>query len=212
MRFAGSERNQSRPDVATLRIGVTPCTDQILELRKNGYSTRTYDVPNIAVVADEFDNRSQHVGIWLGSAVIATGRMTPGPQSVFETWSRGEADIPTGPNVVDISRITVRPDMRRLGLSAFVLLECLRRSMDGRFEFVVGATVPHGPIFNLLRRAGFADAGKVVELCESQGQRVEVQPMVAVPCPALANLWSDMQEEVQSRLALNNFLVSRESA
>lgn len=199
----------SRPNLKTLLVTVTPCTHQILELRKSGYSTRTYNVCNIDTMADEFDNRSQHVSVWLGSAAIATGRMTPGPQSVFEAWSRAKAEIPTGSHVVDISRIAVRPDMRRLGLSELVLLECLRRCADSGFGFIVGATVPGGPLHDLLKRIGFTDAGDIVEICESQGQQLHIQPMVVIPCPRLTKIWSEMQDESQSRLALNCFQITR---
>src|SRR5690348_11729361 len=146
----------------------TGCLDEILALRTLGYSTRHYNIEHIDTMADEFDDRSEHVTLWAGSEPVATARLTPGPRSVFGTWSHGKADIPTGPHVVDVSRVAVRPDMRKLGLSSFVLLECLRIAADRQFQFIVGASIPGGALFNLMKRVGFTEAGGVVELFESQ--------------------------------------------
>jgi predicted GNAT family N-acyltransferase len=158
-------------------------------------------------MADEFDDRSEHVTIWSASMPLATARLTPGPRSVFETWSLRQADIPTGSHVVDVSRVAVRPDMRKLGLSSFVVLECLRLAVERQFQFIVGASTPGGALFNLLKRTGFTEAGNVVELLESQGQRLDVQLMVATPSPRLVSAWCEMQEENRRRLAVNGFSI-----
>jgi predicted GNAT family N-acyltransferase len=188
------------PSKEVVTVTVTGCLDEILALRTLGYSTRQYNVQNIETMADEFDDRSEHVTLWAASEPVATARLTPGPRSVFETWSQGRGAAPTGPHVVDISRVAVRPDMRRRGLSALVVLECLRRAAEKECQFIVGASVPGGALVALMKRAGFTDTGAVVELVESQGQRVDVQLMVATPTPSLARVWCEMRDECQGRL------------
>jgi predicted GNAT family N-acyltransferase len=185
----------------------TGCLDEILALRTLGYSTRQYNVEHIETMADEFDHRSEHVTLWAASEPVATARLTSGPHSVFETWSQAKADIPTGSHVADVSRVAVRPDMRRLGLSSIVVLGCLRRAAEKQFRFVVGASMPGGALFNLMKRIGFTEAGNVVELYESQGQRVDVQLMVATPSQRLVSVWCDMEDECHKRLALNGFSI-----
>jgi predicted GNAT family N-acyltransferase len=193
----------------TAIVAVTRCATEILDLRTAGYSTREYDVGNIATMADEFDERSDHVSVWLAKTPVATARLTPGPRSVFEQWSQGKANIPTGEHVVDISRVAVRPDMRQLGLSSFVVLEALNQAAQRDFQFVVGATVLEGALLNFMTRIGFEAAGDIVELLESQGQRVRVQPMVLTPSPDLVRLWHDTHDDCLRRLARHGLIVQR---
>jgi len=179
---------------------ITSCRSDILDLRTLAYSTRAYDVPSIRTMADEFDDRSEHVCIWSASLPLAAARLTPGPRSVFETWSQGKAAIPTGSSVVDISRVAVRPEVRRLGLSTIVLLESLCRASERGFQFIVGATTPKGALAELLGRLGFDEAGGVVELVESQGQRVSVQPMVLAPTERVVRAWRDLLAQHRGRV------------
>jgi predicted GNAT family N-acyltransferase len=208
MHMAQSDPNGSSP--RTLTVTITSCVDDVLALRNAAYSTRDYNVRNIETMADEFDERSEHVTLWDGSAAIATARLTSGPDGVFEQWSRGKAKIPTGSHVADISRVAVRPDVRRLGLSSFVILECLRRAAERHFQVVVGATTREGALYDFLRRTGFVEAGSAVELLESQGQRITVQPMAVLVSPHLVRIWREMQEESQRRLAINGCSLRRD--
>jgi predicted GNAT family N-acyltransferase len=203
--------DRSDSPAALLTVTVTRCNDAILNLRNVGYSTREYDVRDIATLEDEFDACSHHVTLWSAAEPIATARLTPGPRAVFEQWSLGQAQIPTGAHVVDLSRVTVRPDMRLQGLSSFLILECLHQASAKRFEFVVGATTVDGALFAFMRRIGFAAAGDAVELLESQGQRLVVQPIVAMPSQRHQELWNEMQRECERRLAASGFHVRRAS-
>jgi GNAT superfamily N-acetyltransferase len=119
------------------------------------------------------------------------------------------SDIPTGEHVVDISRVAVRPDMRQLGLSSVVVLEALNQAAQRDFQFVVGATVLEGALLKFMTRIGFEAAGDIVELLESQGQRVRVQPMVLTPSPELVRTWRESQDDCLRRLARHGLIVQR---
>src|SRR5262249_39690366 len=81
------------------------------------------------------------IAVRVGGVLVAAGRLTPGPNAWFEFDSNGEADIPTGPDVMDFGRVVVAPAHRGRGHELFelVLIEGLLLSTARGFRWVVGA-------------------------------------------------------------------------
>ena len=54
--------------------------------------------------------KKKAIAVRIDNRIAAYGRLTPGPDSVFEKWTRGKASIPTGRHVMDLGRCLASPD------------------------------------------------------------------------------------------------------
>ena len=154
---------------------------------------------------DEFDSRSIYIVNEIEGSLAAYGRLTPGPHAVFETWSRGAARIPTGPNVADLGRCMVAPEHRGLDLITLVCLDGLLLAREMGFECVVGAVVPGRKLAAMLYEIGFRDSGPIVKSYEENGAIFTLQPLVAT-C-AKGGLWEELRQALVEKLAGKGYAV-----
>jgi len=154
---------------------------------------------------DEFDSRSIYVVNEVQGKLAAYGRLTPGPRSVFETWSQGVAQIPTGPNVADLGRCMVAPEHRGLDLITLVCLDGLLLAAEMGFDYVVGAVVPGRKLAAMLYEIGFRDSGPIVQSYEENGAVFTLQPLVAA-CTQSAR-WEELRQRVVKKLAGRGYAV-----
>lgn len=179
-----NQKGQFRPVLIFTQNDFTPEIDQL----------RQICFPSIVPVVtakDEFDERSQHIIVQIQGKVAAYGRLTPGPNAVFEKWMRGKATIPTGTNTIDLSRCLVSPDYRGLGLLDLVFLAGLNVANEQGYHYVVGSVIPHEKVGPKLYRLGFVNAGKPLYEDEPNEPNILVQPLMC-DITKSAHLWSSV--------------------
>ncbi len=156
---------------------------------------------------DQFDARSIFPVVHIDGQIAAYGRLTAGLNAVFETWTAGAADIPTGPEVADLGRCLVAPAHRGSNLITLVCLEGLLLAAELGFKQVVGAVIPGRKLSAMLYEIGFRDSGGVVTEQEPNGNTVSIQPLVA--CCSQVAMWDAARSRVLEQLADKGYRVSR---
>lgn len=156
---------------------------------------------------DVFDDRSLHVTARVGSETIAAyGRMTPGPNAVFENWTYNKAQIPTGRNVLDLGRCLVNPDYRGLGLFDIICIAALLYAKDKDYKYVVGSYVPGTKVGGNLRELGFEASGEVVLEDEPTEVNVPIQPMV-IDLSVKYGLWPAIMQKRRAFLETKGYIL-----
>jgi hypothetical protein len=145
---------------------------------------------------EEFDNRSWFPLIYFDNELAAYGRLTPGPSSVFEVWTKGKAEIPTGTDVVDLGRCMVSPKFRGLDLLRLVCLEAFLLASKLGYSQIVGAVIPGRRAVEVLHSLGFSNSGVVVEASEPN-KTVLIQPLVISVSKNVEN-WIDLKGQILS--------------
>lgn len=112
---------------------------------------------------DRFDDRAVHVTAQIGVELAAYVRLVPGPDGYFEWTRRGQADIPTGSNVVDLTRGAVTPAFRGRALFELVLIEGLLYADDHGFSHAVGGAKVGRGFLPMLVELGFQKSGPPVQ-------------------------------------------------
>jgi hypothetical protein len=109
---------------------------------------------------DPFDDCAIHVTVHIGKALAAYVRLVPGPDGY---WTRrGQADIPTGHDVLDLTRGAVAPVFRGQSLFELVLLEGLLYASDHDFTHAVGGSKVGRGFLPMLLELGFQKSGPPV--------------------------------------------------
>lgn len=147
---------------------------------------------------DEFDGRSVHVTIWVDKAIAAYGRLTAGPQSVLEGWTRGAAQVPTGAHVVDYSRGCVAPAYRRRGVFQLLCVDILLAASASGFQQMVASVIPGKVHAHTMYELGFEDCGPPVIAYDSVGQSAVIQPLI-ISCPD-SDRWKQLRSTLLSRI------------
>jgi hypothetical protein len=122
---------------------------------------------------------------------------------VFSTWSKGAAEVPSGPDIADLGRCCVHPDYRRLELLRSVGLEGLIHSFSLNMAHVNGAHVPGRFLAASSQDMGFRSVGPCVESFEPNGNKT-YQP-VSCDLKSSADLWPAHREPVENHLAAHGF-------
>ena len=150
--------------------------------------------------ADEFEGRSVHVCYRVDDGLAAMTRLTAGPKAMFETWTAGAAEIPTGSEVVDLNRVVVAVRFRGLGLFRLVMVDSLLRSVEKGFVSVVGATKPGREIVPAMVEMGFEAAGPEVMVGDPVNGRFLIQPYVVWDVSRHEGRWREMFSQQRKRL------------
>ncbi len=163
---------------------------EIDKLRQNAFPS----VKPVDTSYDEFDGRSKHIVIKIDNVIAAYGRLTPGPNAVFENWTHGKAEIPTGEDVVDLGRCLVNSRFNGLGLLTLVFLAGVNYAKENGFKYVVGSVIPHEKVGPKLYKLGFLNCGNPVYEDEPNESNILVQPLA---CNVEQNhhLWSKVFQE-----------------
>lgn len=187
-------------NIVTVTVG-SECTPDMERLRRVGFPPRL----GVQFTVDEFDDRSSHVGHWVGGVLVGLIRLTPGPDAMFERWTVGEAVIPTGAAVVDLTRVVVAPEFRRMGLFKLIMLDALLRAAADGYTTVVGATKPGREILPAMYQMGFGPSGPVVLFHDPTSGPFEIQPCVVRGVPNRVSSWRGMYAEVRDKMATNGY-------
>lgn len=140
------------------------------------------------------------------SDLAAYARLTPGPMAVFETWTRGKASIPTGPNIIDLGRCLVAPQFRGLDLMMLVCLEALLISSRIGYDVVVGSVIPGRRTAEMLKFIGFENSGSPVQsFKEKPTGPYLIQPLVA-HCNQTDH-WATVRQELLRKLGMLSYWV-----
>jgi predicted GNAT family N-acyltransferase len=121
---------------------------------------------------DAFDAKSTHVVVRLDKQLLAYGRLTPGPEAVFYTWTKGKAQLPYGADSIDLGRCMVHPDFRRNNLFELICIVAMQYASSQGFNYINGAVVEGSPWVHTLERIGLQKSGPVV-----QGKSDLIQPL-----------------------------------
>jgi hypothetical protein len=125
--------------------------------------------------ADDFEARSIHVCYRIEGVLAAMARMTAGPNAVFEAWTAGAAEVPTGPHVVDLNRYVVARRFRMLGLFHVIMLDTLLRASAKGFTAAVGATKPGRRVGTAMLETAFEAIGPEVMVTDPVNGRFPIQ-------------------------------------
>lgn len=126
---------------------------------------------------DPFDDKSYFVVLRTNHELVGYGRLTPGPNSVFYTWSKGKAPLPNSNNSIDLGRCMIAPKYRGFELLKPLCLAGIMFSQLKKFHHVNGASIPNRGLVNMLEEIGFAKSGSPVKELEPNGNEVVIQPL-----------------------------------
>jgi predicted GNAT family N-acyltransferase len=139
---------------------------------------------------DNFDCNSLHITICIDKSIVAYARLTPGPNSVFHSWTQGKCSLPNDNESIDLGRMLVNGKFRGLGLLNLLLIEsCLQSYLLG-FKKINGTHIPEEiHMARCLHRVGFTNCGDTVVEHESGGISVLVQPVTCEITSDIVSLW-----------------------
>ena len=157
---------------------------------------------------EEFDSRSWFPLIYIDNELAAYGRLTPGPSSVFEVWTQGKAEIPTGTDVVDLGRCMVSPKFRGHDLFQVVCLEAFLVASKLGYRQIVGAVIPGRRVAAVLYGLGFRNSGVAVEAIEPN-KTVLIQPLV-ISISGNVEHWIDLKMQILSEIRKKGFEIADE--
>jgi hypothetical protein len=180
------------------------CSPRMEQLRREGFPPQS----SVQFTFDEFDGRSSHVCHWSGEMLIGMIRLTPGPDSMFERWTARKAVIPVGADVVDLNRVVVATQYRRMGVFKLIMLDSLLRAATGGFNAVVGATKPRREILPSMYQMGFESTGPVVLLRDPTSGPFEIQPCAVFEVGSRVALWREMYNEIRVKVEAQVYQVS----
>lgn len=126
-------------------------------------------------VVDDFDTRSQFIVVRLQEKLVAYGRLTPGPDSVFYSWTRATAELPNSSVSIDLGRCMVNPEYRGYDLLRVICLLGFLIAKEDGFHFINGASVPGRGLILLLEEIGYSQIGSQVTLFDPLGMQVVLQ-------------------------------------
>ena len=168
------------------------------------YGIRQLCYPDLSPI-DDFDGRSQHILLCKNENLIAYGRLTPGPDASFFTYTKGLAEIPNNAETMDLGFCMVHPDHRRKNFLELILLIGIYYSKQLGYKFMNGAIVPGSPWITSLRKSGFQEAGELV-----RGRIDIIQPLVCytekveVDWNSIVEMRRRFNENVSFKIAINN--------
>jgi hypothetical protein len=151
--------------------------------------------------ADQFDHRSMHVYITIAGHIAAYIRMTPGPDAVFRSWTKGTSALPNDDRTMDIGRILVSPRYQGWGLAKLVMLESLLHTSAWGLDKINGTYEPENELMKtLVGKLGFSDCGEQLWETESGEVSVWVQPTTCAISPELVALWQKERSNAYRRI------------
>lgn len=129
-------------------------------LRRVGYGLETTS-------QDQFDHdRSLHAVALIASEPVGMVRLTPGLPSVLASWCRGELAVPTGEDVVELTRGVVHPHWRRCGIYEALMIRTLLASKALGKRVATGVLEPGSRIQPFLRSLGFEIGSSAMRFCD----------------------------------------------
>ncbi|MBL0941232.1 MAG: hypothetical protein IBJ00_00650 [Alphaproteobacteria bacterium] len=133
-------------------------TEEMDQLRVQCFPT----YKNKSTSRDQFDERSKHIVVFVNNIIAAYGRLTPGPNAVFESWTQGRAQIPTGEDIIDLGRCCVSPLYRGTLLYETIILRGFQYAEDNKFKYVAGGYEVERYLGVRLLKLGFEHSGEAV--------------------------------------------------
>jgi predicted GNAT family N-acyltransferase len=125
---------------------------------------------------DEFDKKSAYLVIMRENELVAYGRLTPGPNSVFYTWSKGKIEMPNSKSSIDLGRCMVNPQYRGMDLLRVICILSLLYAKQKGYRYVNGTSRPGRGLMNMLEEIGYVKSGCIVNSYEPNGAVIQLQP------------------------------------
>lgn len=196
-------------ETATRRLTVrlersfTPAMEQ---LRRSGWNACP-----AGAARDEFDDDSVYVVVSTADGLVGMVRVTRADPSVLGMWSNGQAPLPRGRDVAELTRGVVVASMRRLGIYRLAMLETLLRLPALGIRFATAAIEPDLPARRFLTELGFRPEGEPIVFDDYPRSRTLAQPIVlAVEAHDVA-VWEALRERQVDRLLDAGYVVQLES-
>jgi GNAT superfamily N-acetyltransferase len=108
-----------------------------------------------STTGDEFDNDSIFVFAFAENEVVGMIRLTTGLYGPLQNWAVEKSPLPSGDDVVQMTRAVVRPRFRRRGVFTSMMLSAIEYSTAKEIRLASVAIEPHSSIRNVLEDIGF---------------------------------------------------------
>ena len=179
------------------------CTTSIVELREVAYELGSSG-------ADSFDSSSSFVVGEIEGRVVGSIRLTDSEiASPLRQWSGGKAALPHGKGVLELTRGTVHPGKRNLGIYKWMMLRAVREAAQCGFSKAVAAVEEGYYLKDYLYELGFRDVGKVIPFDDAPREGTLCQPMVCDLQEMRAG-WDSIEKELDDRGKQKHVIVVNE--
>jgi len=150
---------------------------------------------------DEFDDRSHFIVIRQFGELVGYGRLTPGPNSVFYTWTNGKGEIPNSEQSIDLGRCMLYPKFRGHDFLRVICIVGFVIAKKLRYEYINGASLPGRGLISLLEEIGYEKSGNIVNLYDPLGAIVPIQLFTCNLNSNKANLPMMLSQQCEKLLA-----------
>jgi hypothetical protein len=189
------------PHLLTVRLE-RRLTNELDALRRDGW-----DACSALSARDEFDDESVHVVVSEQDRAVGMIRVTLSDRSVLGTWSNGQAPLPHGADVAELTRGVVVESMRRHGIYRLAMLETVLSLRGLGAGAATAAIEPDFPGWPFLRQLGFLAVGAPVVFDDFPRSRTLAQPIVLGIDPGSTGRWEDMRGIQLERLLAAGYAV-----
>jgi len=149
---------------------------------------------------DEFDAFSQHLTVSIDGTLVGVVRTTTAPPSVLKAWSNGQAPLPYGPAVAEITRGVIAASARGLGLYSLAMLETVLRLPALGVRAATAAIEPHFVGRRFLGELGFTPVGPPIPFDDRPRRGTIVQCLVLPIDAGRETSWIAMRQALIRRL------------
>lgn len=150
---------------------------------------------------DEFDDISYFIVIREIEKIIAYGRLTPGPNSVFHKWSKGLCEIPNSASSIDLGRCMVHPDYRGYDFLKVICIAGFLYAKEIGYTYINGAARPGRGLINMLEQIGYKQCGHITDAHFPDGSIVPLHLFTANLTTNEVNLELMLNEVCESLLS-----------
>ena len=160
---------------------------------------------------DPFDVRSSHVVAYVDGIPVGMVRETPSCPSVLTSWARGAWSLPTGADVVELTRGVVAERYRRHGVYRLLMLE-LMAALAADTRIATAAIEADFVGRSFLERVGFAASGDERRFWDAPRDATFAVPIFSPVDAARRNRWRTMLAEWRERMVVRGVAVSGTAA
>ena len=150
---------------------------------------------------DEFDALSQHLTVSIDGTLVGAVRTTMVPPSILKVWSNGQAPLPGGPGVAEITRGVIAASARGLGLYSLAMLETVLRLPALGATVATAAVEPHFVGRRFLGELGFTPVGSPIPFDDRPRRGTIVQCLALTVDAGREASWSARRQALIRRLA-----------
>jgi predicted GNAT family N-acyltransferase len=176
------------------------CTSPVIEVRDVAYEWG-------ASGADAFDSCSSYVVGEIERRIVGSIRLTDSEKaSPLRQWAQGDSSLPHGKGVVELTRGTVHPGKRNLGIYKWMMLRAVREAAQSGFLKAVAAVEDDYYLKDYLHKLGFKNVGKVIPFDDAPCKGTLCQPMVC-NLQEMQARWGDIEKALNDRRKQKNVII-----